>query len=225
MVTATETFSEWLAEADLAEQRLSGEQRDILQAAHRFRQSRGRDYYSSRLLSHFLLHCHCGLKVAQIARLLHISRPTASRQQGLSSLEAIVQAHHRLDGRPSGKLLPRYAGAIAGFLHNHPDATRAQLLDFIETTFAVRVSRTALFKFLKKYGLDQIGSPAPAALPPAAADTTALPQTLPAAAPLPAPSAPPVEPARDATLSSPLLLPAAAPPFSTAAPSTLAPSC
>jgi hypothetical protein len=230
MATATEPFSEWLAEADVAEQRLNAEQRNILQAAHRFRQSRGRDYYSSRLLGHFLLHCHCGLKVAHIARLLHISRPTASRQQGLSSKETIQQAHHRLDGRPAGKLLPRYAGAIARFLHNHPDASRAQLLDFIETTFAVRVSRTALFKFLKKYGLDQIGSPAPAAaLPPAAADTAVLPQTLPAATPLPAASAPPVEPARHAAGSGPVLLPAAAPaaapPFSTAAPSTPAPSC
>jgi hypothetical protein len=41
----------------------------LLQHAFVFRQRRGDDYYSSRLLSHFLLHCGCGLKVAQIARL------------------------------------------------------------------------------------------------------------------------------------------------------------
>ena len=37
-----------------------------------------------------------------------------------------------MDGRPYGKLLPRYAGPIAAFLCQHPDATRADLIDFIE---------------------------------------------------------------------------------------------
>ena len=50
-----------------------------------FRQQCGRDYYSSRMLSHFLLNCQSGLKIAQIARLVEISSPTASKQQGLSS--------------------------------------------------------------------------------------------------------------------------------------------
>jgi hypothetical protein len=108
------------------------------------------------LLSHFLLHCDTGLKVAQIARLLKISRPHASKAQGLSSKQVIQLAHHRLDGRPYGKLLPRYAGPIAAFLLAHPDATRGQLLDFIERTFSVRVSRIALYKFLKKYGLQDV---------------------------------------------------------------------
>src|SRR5437870_3297965 len=79
---------------------------------------------STRVLSHFLLHCGLGLKVAQIARLVGISRPTASRPQGLSSKEAIQQARHRLDGRPYGKLLPRYAGPIAQFLCTHSQSTR-----------------------------------------------------------------------------------------------------
>src|SRR5207244_6576992 len=57
-----------------------------------------------------------GLKVAQIARLVGISRPTASHQQGISSKEAIQAAHHRMAGRPHGKLLPRYAGPIAEFI-------------------------------------------------------------------------------------------------------------
>src|SRR5262249_14603700 len=123
--------------------------------------------YSTRLLSHFLLHCGSGLKVAQVARLLGLSRPTASRQQALSSRQAIQAAHHRLDGRPYGKLLPRYAGPVAGFLHAHPDATRADLIDFIAAPFAVRVSRVALYHFLKRYGLDAFPGAAPAA-PPAA---------------------------------------------------------
>src|SRR3954471_11544313 len=123
MAVATETFSDWLAQAQVPEGRLTPEQRGLLQAAFRFRQSQGSDYFSTRLLGHFLLHAGAGLKVAQIARLLGISRPTASRQQGLSSRQAIQQAHHRLDGRPYGKLLPRYAGAIAHFLLTHPDAS------------------------------------------------------------------------------------------------------
>src|SRR3954452_22532722 len=115
MVAATDTFSVWLEQAQIAEQRLTAEQQALLQAAFRFRQAQGGDYYSTRLLSHFLLHCDCGLKVAQIARLLGIARPTASKQQRLSSKDVIQQAHHRLDGRPHGKLLPRYAGPIAAY--------------------------------------------------------------------------------------------------------------
>jgi hypothetical protein len=154
MADSTVTFSSWLAQVQFPVARLNPERLALLQAVFRFRQSQGTDYYSTRLLSHFLLHCDCGLKVAAIARLLGLSRPTASRQQGLSSKEAIRQAHHRMDGRPYGKLLPRYAGPVAQFLFANPKASRADLLDFLDNTFGVRVSRIALFKFLKKYGLD-----------------------------------------------------------------------
>src|SRR3954462_15473653 len=123
MVAVRDTFVQWLAQAHIPEHALTPEQVTLLQAAFRFRQSQGSDYYSTRLLSHFLLHCECGLKVAQIARLLGISRPTASRQQDLSSKETIQQAHHRMDGRPYGKLLPRYAGPIAEFLFSRPEAS------------------------------------------------------------------------------------------------------
>src|SRR3954467_2052214 len=171
MADTADTFSGWLAQAQLPHARLTPDQCALLQAVFRFRQAQGTDYYSTRLLSHFLLHCDCGLPVAAIARLLTLSRPTASRQQGLSSKEAIRQAHHRMDGRPYGKLLPRYAGPIAHFLHSHPQATRADVLDFIDQTFQVRVSRVALYKFLKKYGLDPVAAATPAAPahPPVAA--------------------------------------------------------
>ena len=154
MTAATVTFSQWLAQARIQEHTLTPKQRGLLQAAYEFRQCQGTDYYSTRLLSHFLLNTNSGLKVAQVARLLSLSRPTASRQQGYSSKEAIQQAHHRMDGRPFGKLLPRYAGPIAGFILTRPDATRHDTLDFIAATFGVRVSAVALHKFLKKYGLD-----------------------------------------------------------------------
>src|SRR5437763_12183513 len=145
MLMATATFSDWLAQGQIPEGRLTPAQRGLLQAAFRFRQQQGSDYYSTRVLGHFLLHCQSGLKVAQVARLLGIRRPTASRQQGLSSKEAIQQAHHRTDGRPYGKLLPRYAGPIAGFLFGHPDANRPDLIDFIDHTFGLRVARVALY--------------------------------------------------------------------------------
>ncbi len=155
MTDTITTFSDWLDRAQLLETHRTPERLALLQAVFRFRQTQGTDYYSTRLLSHFLLHCGCGLKVAVIARLLGLSRPAASRQQGLSSRQAIRQAHHRMDGRPYGKLLPRYAGPIAQFLFAHPGASRADVLDFIDATFGLRVSRVALFQFLKKYGLDQ----------------------------------------------------------------------
>src|SRR3954449_1327255 len=164
MVAATEPFSDWLAQGRIPEGRLTPPQRGLLQAAFRFRQQQGSDYYATRVLGHFLLHCQSGLKVAQVARLLGISRPTASRQQALSAKQAVQQAHHRLDGRPYGKLLPRYAGPIAEFLFGHADASRADLIDFVDRTFGVRVSRIALYKFLKKFGLDEL-APSPALTP------------------------------------------------------------
>src|SRR5262249_516916 len=53
-----------------------------------------------RLLPPSLPHAAPGLKLAQLARLVGVSRPPAPRQQGMSSKEAVQQAHHRLDGRP-----------------------------------------------------------------------------------------------------------------------------
>jgi transposase len=155
MAAEKDSFAAWLAQAGLFENRLTSEQTALLRAAFRFRQQQGNDYYSSRVLGHFLLHCGSGLKVAQIARLLGISRPTASRQQGISSKEAIQAAHHRMAGRPHGKLLPRYAGPIAEFILTHAEATRYDLLDFIERTWGVRVSTVALHHFCKKFGLDR----------------------------------------------------------------------
>src|SRR5579864_550375 len=149
------TCTSWLAPAQIAERRLTAEQRGLLQYVFAFWERCGDDYYSNRLLSHFLLHCDSGLKVAQIARLVGISRPTASHQQGVSSKEAIQAAHHRMAGRPHGKLLPRYAGPIAEFILTHADATRYDILDFIERTWDVRVSTVALHHFNKKFGLDR----------------------------------------------------------------------
>src|SRR5262249_54628442 len=147
MADPVETFSHWLAQAQITETRLTPDQRAVLQAVFRFRQARGTDYYSTRLLSHFLLHSDCRLTVAAPARLLGRSRPTAARQHGACSKDAIRRPHHRMDGRTCGKLLPRYGGAVAGFLFDHPDASRADLIDYIDTTFGVRVSRVALAKF------------------------------------------------------------------------------
>src|SRR6202008_3357911 len=101
---------------------------------------------------------------AHLARLLRLSRPTASRQQGLSSKEAVQAAQHRMAGRPHGKLLPRYAGPLAAVLLTHPDATRYAALDFIERPWGFRVSTVALHHFLKKYGLDRASRAA--AVPP-----------------------------------------------------------
>jgi len=196
----------WLSQAHIAEHRLTAEQRGLLQAAFAFRQRCGDDYYSRRLLSHFLLHCQSGLKVAQIARLVGFSRPTASHQQGVSSKEAIQAAQHRLAGRPHGKLLPRYAGSIAEFILTHADATRYDTLDFIERTWGVRVSTVALHHFCKKFGLDRATRVQATTSRPSADRTPA--------APRPTAGTPPSQP-----------VPLPPPPFSPRRPSTRARSC
>ena len=179
-------FTQWLSQAQIAEDRLTAQQRGLLQYAFAFRERCGDDYYSNRLLSHFLLHCDSGLKVAQIARLIGISRPTASIQQGVSSKEAVQAAHHRMAGRPHGKLLPRYAGPIAEFILTHADATRYDIIDFIERTWGERVSTVALHHFCKKFGLDR-ATRAEATAPRPSADR-------PPAEPRPAETAPPSQP-------------------------------
>jgi len=210
-MTATDgTYTQWLSQAQLAEERLTAEQHALLQAAWAFRQRCGDDYYSNRLLSHFLLHCNSGLKIAQIARLVGISRPTASHQQGVSSKEAIQAAHHRMAGRAHGKLLPRYAGPIAEFILSHPEATRYDVLDFIHRTWDVHVSTVALHHFCKKYGLDRATRTAAAAARPA-----------PTAAEAPAGRLPAV-PHAVATIPPGQPVPLPPPPFSRHGPSTRA---
>ena len=110
---------------------------------------------SSRIAGYFLLRCGADLKVAQVARLVGISDRSAFRHRQLSSAEVVRQIQNRLSGRPYGKLLPRHAGSIAKFLFSHPQASRDDLLDFLEATWEFRVSKVALWKFLKKYGLDR----------------------------------------------------------------------
>src|SRR5947209_11320307 len=189
MVVRDGALPQWLSQAQIAGDRLTAEQRGLLQYAFAFRQRCGDDYYSSRVLSHFLLHCDSGLKVAQIARLVGISRPTASRQQGVSSKEAIQAAHHRMAGRPHGKLLPRYAGPIAEYMLTHVDATRYDIIEFIERTWGVRVSTVALHHFCKKFGLDR-ATRAEATATASSADRSAAPARPLAVAP-PVPPPPP----------------------------------
>ena len=179
MTADAEPFVTWLEQAGISPQRLTPQQNALLQAAFAFRQNQGDDYYANRLLGHFLLHCHSGLKVAHIARLVGCSRQTASQQQALSAKEAIRQARHRMDGRPYGKLLPRFAGPIAQYLFAHPRASRGDILDFIDDTFGVRVSRIALYHFLKKYGLGQVPAPAEAMAAAPVDESPTLPLALP----------------------------------------------
>ena len=202
MSTTATSFDAWLAHADIPDSRLTPDVQALLRAAFRFRQRQGDDYYSRRLLCHLLLHCGTGLKVAQVARLTGFSRSAASKHQGLSSQEVIQAAHHRLAGRPHGKLLPRFAGPVAQFLGDHPEATHYDTLDFLQRTFGVRVSLQALHTFLHTYGLDRAtrrATPDAARPRPAEAGPDPPPR-------LPAAPADPPAPGRPVPLPPPALL-------------------
>ena len=155
MAKEGQTFEQWLRGAKVASERLSDQQRAILHAAFQFLQQSHGDYSSARIAGHFLLRCGVGLEVAQIARLVGISTRSAFRHRKLSATQVAQQIQHHFRGRPYGKLLPRHAGSIAEFLFTHPKATRDELLDFIGRTWGFRVSKVALWEFLKKYGLDR----------------------------------------------------------------------
>ena len=201
-VTDGEGFEQWLDESKIPRTKRSPEQLAVLRAAFVFLQQAGRDYASRRIVAHFLLHSQLGLKLAQVARLVGVTRPTASRQKKLSSRQVVREIQHRLSGRPYGKLLPRYAGPIAQFLVTHTDASRDDLLDFIETTWNIRVGLTALHRFLNKYGLDRqsLHDAAPAEPPHPATEERTLLEVLdePSACGLPVP-----RPAEDFFLARP----------------------
>lgn len=150
-----QAFAQWLDKARIPQTKRTADRLAVLKAAFAFLQQVGMDYASRRLVTHFLLNCQLDLKLAQIARLVDVTRPTASRQNKLSSREVVREIQQQLSGRPYGKLLPRYAGPVAHFLATHVEASRQDVLDFIETTWNIRVSRIALYHFLKKYGLDR----------------------------------------------------------------------
>jgi hypothetical protein len=56
MVAAVPDFARWLQDAAVPQAKLTDAQYAVLQAAFAFLQRCGHDYYSIRLLSHFLLH-------------------------------------------------------------------------------------------------------------------------------------------------------------------------
>jgi len=45
------------------------------------------------------LNCQLGLKLAQVARLVDVTRPTASRQNKLSSREVVREIQQQLHGK------------------------------------------------------------------------------------------------------------------------------
>jgi hypothetical protein len=61
MTPTAETLEGWLDQAGISADRLTEQQQTVLKAAFGFRQKQGSDYYSTRLLSHFLLHADTGL--------------------------------------------------------------------------------------------------------------------------------------------------------------------
>jgi len=155
MAQEGQTFEQWLDGAKVPAKGLDEQQLAVLKAAFHFLTQCNRDYASLRIVSHFLLHSGLRLQVAQVARLVGISTRSAFRHRSLSSTQVVQQIQNRISGRPYGKLLPRHLGPIAEFLFTHPHASRDELLDFIGRTWDFRVSKVALWKFLKKYGLDR----------------------------------------------------------------------
>lgn len=155
MAKEGQSFEQWLDGAKVSAEALDEQQLAVLKTAFHFLNQCNRDYASTRIVGYFLLQSELGLQVAQVARLVGISTRSAFRHRSLSPREVVQQIQNRLSGRPYGKLLPRHLGPIAEFLFTHPQASRDELLDFIGRTWDFRVSKVALWEFLKKYGLNR----------------------------------------------------------------------
>ena len=95
-------FEQWLERAKIPRRMQTPERRAVLQAAFAFLGQAGQDYASRRMVAHFLLRCQLELKVAQVARLVGVTRPTASRQNRLSSRQVVHEIQHRLSGLQLG---------------------------------------------------------------------------------------------------------------------------
>ena len=80
MATDGGSFDQWIDDAKLPPRLRSTKHLSVLQAAFAFIQHAGNDYASKRIVAHFLLHCQLDWKIAQVARLVGVTRPTASRQ-------------------------------------------------------------------------------------------------------------------------------------------------
>jgi hypothetical protein len=78
-------FNQWLREADFSAAGLTAEQTAVLQAAFDFRQQVGVDYYSTGLLSQFLLHCGSLLKIAHVPSNVRYRRYRDCKRAGLAS--------------------------------------------------------------------------------------------------------------------------------------------
>lgn len=147
------SFESWLEKAQIRRERLQDGQLAVLEAVFRFLEHGGHDYASRRLAEHFLMHAGLHLKVAEVARLVGMNRSTCSRHRPCSSSQVVQSIHHRQAGKFPGKLLPRYAGPVAQFRLEHPQATREEVLDFLERRWQIRPGYRALDNFLRKYGL------------------------------------------------------------------------
>ncbi len=82
-----EAFARWLDEARIPQTKRTPHQLAILKATFAFLQQAGRDYASRRLVAHFLLNCQLGLKLAHVARLVDITRPSVDVGGGRSSVD------------------------------------------------------------------------------------------------------------------------------------------
>jgi hypothetical protein len=80
MGTDGRTFEQWVDGAGIPERYRCPRQLAVLEAVFVFLQQAGRDYASTRIISHFLLNCGLRLKVAQVARIVGVGRTTVSRQ-------------------------------------------------------------------------------------------------------------------------------------------------
>ena len=87
----------WLDEASIPQTKRTPDRMAVFKAAYAFLQQTGRDYASRRMLAHFLLNSGLDLKLAQIARLVGVTRPTASRQNRLSSREVIREIQQQME--------------------------------------------------------------------------------------------------------------------------------
>jgi len=147
-------FAQWLSQAQIAEHRLTAEQRGLLLSAFAFR------------------HTAATIIIPAVCSVISCSTATPDSKSPRSlAWSASAGRRHRINrrlvqgsgpggapphGRPAhGKLTAALSGPIAEFILTHADATRYDVLDFIERTWGFRVSTVALHHFCKKFGLDR----------------------------------------------------------------------
>lgn len=100
-----------------------------------------------------LSHCDMGLSSLLIGAVVGTTDRAVREARKFSPKELWQRLQKARRGHPPAKLSHKQVGPVAKYMAKNKDCSVADLLDFIEVSFKVKLDRKTLQRFLKRYGL------------------------------------------------------------------------